>query len=393
MLKHLVGIFLLFITSAVLGAPVKDWTFLIYINGNNNLHKAAVQNIKAMEQIGSDDRMNIVVQWADKKSSETARMLIQPSKDPHQVTSSMLQLSYFKDMGDYRTLQDFIQWGVTHYPARHYFIEVWDHGNGWHGPQLPLVMNLDISRDDFTQRMISTEQLGKVMKYAATLIGHKVDIYGSDACLMAMAEVADEMSDSVDFYVGSEESEPDTGWPYNDFLARWRASPHASPSDIVKMLVTSYVKAHENEDEITLSAYDLNQFPMLNNAIRHLAEEIRGLDANDKAAVLKTMEKVDRVSFKDYGDLLDFMKKLSAVAIPGLNPKSILAVQSAANQVIIASKSIHHVHATGMSIWLPFNYPFYRFFSGDYEGLQFNLHTQWGGTLKYLLKNHSTTGQ
>jgi len=76
--------------------------------------------------------------------------------------------------------------------------------------------------------MITTKQLGQALKESAAIIGHPVDVYGSDACLMAMAEVAHEMADSVNVYVGSQEVEPGAGWPYGDFLKLWTAKPTAT---------------------------------------------------------------------------------------------------------------------------------------------------------------------
>ncbi len=34
------------------------------------------------------------------------------------------------DMGSYRTLADFVQWGSSNYPADHLAVVVWDHGSG-----------------------------------------------------------------------------------------------------------------------------------------------------------------------------------------------------------------------------------------------------------------------
>ncbi len=150
-------------------------------------------------------------------------------------------------MGDVKTFKDFLKWGIENYPAEHYFIVIFNHGFGWHGQDPDDMLrnrpntytynrsithtkiqpahateSNEISLDDTTGHTISTPELGEALNYAARLIGHKVDIYGSDACFMAMAEIADEMKDAVDYYVGSEEVEVADTWPVTAWLTEWQ---------------------------------------------------------------------------------------------------------------------------------------------------------------------------
>src|SRR4051794_5303634 len=76
---------------------VKEWTFLIFLNGNNNLDPFGKMNIKQMEKIGSTDQVNIVVQWASAARKSTAQRLY-INKDPSglsDVVSPVIQ-----EMGD-----------------------------------------------------------------------------------------------------------------------------------------------------------------------------------------------------------------------------------------------------------------------------------------------------
>src|SRR5207249_497818 len=91
---------------------------------------------------------------------------------------------------------------------------------------------------------ITTLQLGQAIQEVSKAIGHKLDVYGSDACLMSMVEVAGEMSKSVDTFVGSEEVEPGEGWPYVTLLKRWSANPKSTPAQVGKILAEEYVKAY-----------------------------------------------------------------------------------------------------------------------------------------------------
>lgn len=384
---------LMFSCAMVHATTPKNWTFLIYLNGNNNLDEFGKQNIEAMEQVGSDDQVNIVVQWASESAGKTVRMLIQKSKTKGQVISPIVEDLGKVDMGDYRSLQDFIKWGAKHYPAQHYFVNVWNHGSGWHSLKSRNHTRLfgDISWDDNTGHSISTEQLGQAMANAAKVIGHPVDLYGSDACLMAMAEVANEMLGSVHYFVGSQETEPGAGWPYTDFLSRWEATPNATPDQVSKILVDAYVKSYEGgsngTSDVTLSAYDLTQFSGLNQAVAKLGADIRSLNATDKSKVLDVAKTVQSFAVNDYADLLDFVKKLSAANISGINQDDLVSVQAAAQQVIIANEDTpNFVNATGLSIWLPTDHWSYSNNSERYQHMAFNVSTQWGSTLDYLLQ-------
>src|SRR4051794_2179636 len=81
---------------------VKDWTFLIYLNGNNNLDSFGTLNINQMEQVGSTENINIVVQWASLAKKKTQRLFVVQDKDKNKVTSPVVQDMGNVDMGDWR---------------------------------------------------------------------------------------------------------------------------------------------------------------------------------------------------------------------------------------------------------------------------------------------------
>lgn len=375
----------------------KSWTFLIFLNGNNNLDYYGEDNIKAMEQVGSNDNVNILVEWASESAGKVVRLLVQKSTDPNKVTSPILQDLGAVDMGSYLSLEDFIKWGVENYPADHYFIDVWDHGSGWHlryknvrssvGYVPPLAG--DISYDDNTHNSISTEQLGEVMKYAASLIGHKVDLYGSDACLMGMSEVAAEMADSVDYFVGSQETEPGAGWPYTDFLSAWFAKEDAKPSDVASILVDTYVKSYQNgsngTSDVTMSAYNLSKLADFNEAVATLGADIQALNAKDKKAVLSLAKSSLRFAYHDYADLLNFVQRIKNSKVK-ISEKHLSAIKDAAADLIIANEVTNKYRdAKGISIWLPVRKSEYKEYSKRYEHLIFNQETRWRDALSYLL--------
>lgn len=379
--------FLCFISLAN-AAQSKTWTFLIFLNGNNNLDSYGEENIKAMEKVGSNDEVNIVVQWASQSAGKAVRLLVQKSTDPDHVTSPVVQDLGLVDMGSYVSLEDFIKWGVENYPADHYFIDIWDHGSGWHLKFKPRVVG-DISYDDNSGNAISTEQLGQVMQYAASIMGHKVDLYGSDACLMGMAEVATEMGDSVQYYVGSQETEPGAGWPYAEFLSAWTAIPNATPTEVAKALVSTYVKSYQNGsngyDEVTMSAYRLDKLNKLNHAIAKLSTDIQEMNAKNRYTVLALATGSQHFAYVDYADLLDFVARLKKSVVK-IDAKDLKAIESAAQDFIIANEvTKHYINAHGLSIWLPVTKAAYKAYSHRYKNLVFNAKTAWHDALAEIV--------
>lgn len=381
-----------FISVAAYAAQPKTWTFLIFINGNNNLDRFGEDNIKALEKVGSNDQVNIVVQRASYSSRNTVRMLIKKSTNPNKITSPVLENLGEVDMGDYHSLENFIDWGVKNFPADHYFIDVWNHGSGWHrgatgkASSDVLVHRYDISWDDISGHSIKTEELGQVMAHAAKLIGHKVDIYGSDACLMAMAEVAGEMADSVSYFVGSQELEPGAGWPYDKLMQRWEAIPSATAPQIADILTDEYIKAyHGYDDDVAFSAMDLSKLPALNNALKEFGAEVSRLSSDDKRVVRRAAEQSVKFGDGDYVDLIDFTRHLTASDLHRLNLQTIQNVEQAAKEMIISNAvGPELTDATGLSIWLP-GMNDYKYFSDRYEGLVFSKDAGWGATLKSLI--------
>ena len=377
----------------------KDWTFLLFLNGNNNLASFGPTNIKQMENVGSSEKLNAVVEWANLPDTTTKRLYIEKSTDPTNVTSTVVQELPRVDMGDYHSLIDFVQWGVANYPAKHYFIAVWNHGSGWHNLMATSTVkspihSLDISFDDNSGHSITTAELGMAMAESAKIIGHKVDIYGSDACLMAMAEVADEMSDSVSYFAGSEETEPGLGWPYEPFFRRWESQQSASPSDVASILTEEYVKAYgggaNGSDQVTFSTFNLRQMANFNRAMSDFAKSVQTLSADDKTKLLAAAGNVQSFAYSDYADLGDFLNLLKQAGLSGIKAEGLQTLRDSMDQLVIANGDTPgYQKANGISFWLPTSADSFNSYKDVYQTLRFQKDTGWGDALNFLLVPHS----
>ncbi len=358
--------------KALAGEPVqKEWTLIVFLNGHNNLDPFGAKDINEMEQIGSTADSNIVVQWASLKAPNTKRLLIQKDQNTTIVSSPTVENLPRIDMGDYKELVNFIAWAVKNYPAKHYMIDVWNHGAGW-------ILNTEpeargISYDDLTGNHITTEELALAMSEAKKIIGHKVDIYASDACLMAMAEIAVQMKDSVAYFGGSEETEPADGWPYEKLLPAFKKN--ATAPEILTTLTREYVAHYKalGQSRITFSAYDLAYSDELTASIKDLIPFLR---SKPKKELQGASRQSTRFAEWSYTDLLHLAKilKLESKIEPALK-KFVIA-----NDMSTTFKAVG-----GVAVWLPTYKPADTLME-RYKLLEFHLETGWGDATKLFLE-------
>jgi hypothetical protein len=371
----------------------KEWTFLLFLNGHNNLASYSDMNIKDMEKAGSTDQVNLVVEWGKEGDPATKRLLVQKSTDPSQVTSPIIESQNNVDMGDYHSLVDFVKWGVDNFPAKHYFVAVWNHGSGWHIESAKLknggVSINDISYDDDSGNHITTEQLGQAMAEIKQYIGHNVDVYGSDACLMSMIEVAAEMKDSVDYFVGSQETEPGEGWPYATWMQKWTTNPQGTPAEVSTWLSKEYLKAYSpggvyGTQSITFSALDLSKLDAVIASSAKVAAHLKTLSAADLKKVKSSVNKVQDFYYSDYKDYGDLIKTVKALPI---QKDTKLIDQAAADLkalVVSTDSSASYSKSTGLSIWVPSSSG--SSYMDRYKGLAYDKASGWSSFLEKLLK-------
>jgi hypothetical protein len=380
--------------SAALPAAQKEWTFLLFLNGHNSLDYFGLMNMKQMEEVGSNEKVNIVVQWASYGHADTQRILVLKSDDPDKVTSPVVDSLPTVDMGDSKELEKFLEWGATNYPAKHYFVSVWNHGNGWHlmGTRAPSntgITPMDISYDDRSGNVITTEQLGLAMKHFSQFLGRKVDIYGSDACLMAMAEVASEMIDSVDYFVGSEDVEPGEGWPYAPFMKKWTEMSGAAPVEVAKLLSKEYLAAYTagvyGIQEVTMSVMDLNFLPAFNRSVANLTAELVKMNSDEMKKAHEAASNTQEFTLGDYKDTGDFLDLISEQVTAKSQTEAIVGVRSAMEKLVVANDVSPSFRAHGVAMWIPTMSYEYDQYAKRYSGLVFAKETGWGEFLKMMI--------
>lgn len=264
-------------SSAQTGPP--KWTILVYMNAANDLGstnfgaKPDVTNIEQMQSVATNGQVNIVVQWKEISSeagatfNSTRRYLIEPG-GTSSVNSKLLEdLGSGIDMGAPQTLNDFIVWGKKNFPAERYALVLWDHGNGWRMTKLTSPHRYAFSYDGATNHAI------QIWDLPTALSGQKFDMIVWDCSLMQMSEVAYELRSYTPYVVGSEESPPVLGFPYDLALARFRDNPSASTLSLAEGFVDGMITRYPS-GVIEESVIDTSKLGLLSTGVDQFAAEL-----------------------------------------------------------------------------------------------------------------------
>jgi len=130
-----------------------EWTIMIYMNSDarniNTMEFAALCTFYDIAQVGSQRQMNIVVQFArpgqikgptiDCRNGATRvpapewsgmlRFLVRPGMAPS-LENALEPLSTNTNMADSEVFRKFVCWAMRKYPARHYALIFFNHGDG-----------------------------------------------------------------------------------------------------------------------------------------------------------------------------------------------------------------------------------------------------------------------
>lgn len=375
------------------------WTVLVYMNAANNLEPYSVENMDQMEQAPFNTQVNLVVQWKRYHSANTIQDdatfdTIAPEFDGTRrywltgTGTGRFGIDQVQDlgsgpvgsnpqtvdMGNWRTLRDFIQWGKQNFPAQHYLLLLWNHGAGWeHRGVIAHPANRGISYDDATNNSIETWQLPHA------LTGTDFDVLAMDASLMQMVEVAYEIRNSTTYVVGSEDSPPGDGYPYQLWVPRLTASPDMSPltlADLIADTHASYYSTHPDSSghfsPVTQSVVQTSALPFLANAISNLADVLTNDSAGYAAQFARARDSSDVYAndgfcssgscypeFKDLVQYVTFLEQYAGSA-PGLTSAA-EAVKAAVNNAVVDNRATRldaldaagRPFSHGLSIYVP----------------------------------------
>lgn len=378
------------------------WLVMVYVAGDNNLDPYALADIKEMQKVGSSEKLKIAVLMdrVDYGDWSTARQfLVRKPKDQGGKDSWDDSLSTCKDlgelnMGDPKTLTDFVRWSTKTYPQPNTMLILWNHGGGWRSAVAKAVSK-GMERSIGQPPKAGLSRLSRGIAWDDTNDGDFLEmrevrsaleqfkpftIIGADACLMAMLEVSYELRDRCDYFIGSENNEPGDGWPYHKWLPALARNSALDPEELCKVVVDEYTKSYGSKPT-TLSAVRQADIAALAKRMDSLAcalidhsETGENPTINFKGLPVYSPESQDFVDLGAFLDLLkdDYPQKIKVAA---------KEAKAALKQAVVISNSHKKLGGQGLSI-----YPGGGNDDRDYRAgiIQFARDTRWDEMLREL---------
>ncbi|MDR0293431.1 MAG: zinc-ribbon domain-containing protein [Oscillospiraceae bacterium] len=173
---------------------------------------------------------------------------------------TFLEKKPLANMGDSKTLEDFLRFCNTNYPADHRVVIFWNHGGG----SVAGVIFDELFDDD----SLTLPEIRAAFEAASPLSKSDppYEIVGFDACLMATVDMAETLNGAARYMVASEESEPGLGWNYTGLFQALADDTGMNGAQLGRAICDTYYAACEKEgedDEVTLSVVDLTRVDAL----------------------------------------------------------------------------------------------------------------------------------
>lgn len=348
-----------FCSVGVLGAEnngndaEKRWTVMVYMDADNNLDPWAYVSMELLKRVGSTENVNVVVLWDG--YSQPAYMYYVEKGNINLIGEFELN-GIEVNMGDWTTLKTFVNFVVKNFPAEHYLLVMWNHGDDFTG----------CCWDDHPKDYLNHSEI------VWALSGYKIDIMAWDACLGAMIEVAYEYCAknlSIGYLVASENYVGFYGYPYDKILEKLVANPSMGAEELAKVIVEEYAKFYQtakySRDKrgiiATLSAIKIENVDeaveKLSNLIGRLMMDIRAY-----RGLITAARGAGNLPWAEYGwdryiDLPSFVKYIrDNVGDEEIKKIADDLLSTLLEDVIIAvgnTKPLKATRAMGLGIWFP----------------------------------------
>ena len=345
------------LASLLLGANAlgeADLTLLVYMCGAD-IQSDACEDIYEMGIAETGENVNIVLlaggadEWDFEEIEGNTRNLIEIRDGYFESITDWGWAS----MGSRESLLEFLEYGLTYYPARRTAVILWDHGAG---------SEAGICFDPTTQEEdgLSLLEISQVLSDLKDRLGSfRLDLFGCDACMMATYEMAAMLSNyDIGYFVASEELEPGIGWHYTPWLEALDRNPALSTEKLCHMIVDSYMAAGKREDPddyLTMSVIDLKKMGPLQEAMETLGLTLqRELTAGHEAEIRRGRSRMYTFgSFMDGSwDMVDLGAMLDAYSRFDRNGTA-KARQALSDAVLVSKQTDNLDPCCGLSVLIP----------------------------------------
>lgn len=379
-------------TPFVIGnETVADWTFMIYLDGDNSLEAPAIDIFLKLAEYGSSSKVNIVVQmdripyYVDSYGDWTGCMRFNITKGmtptPGNATLDLGEVN----MGHPDTLKSFVNWTMHFFPANYYTLVLWDHGVGFMG------FCFDVTaREDF----LSLPEVSQALDGLPGII----DVVLFDACSMSMVEIAYQIKDHANILIGPE----GVGYapaPYEGYMLMLTGNASLLPNDFAESIVDWYMVWCKDEDFIqnaTISATDLTEITRLMASIENFALTLKDKETPHKSFLLSEHERIisarnltekykgpyeNEVNY--YVDLYNFAELVRQYSEDKELQSNADQLMTELETVTIKAQNKNRTDSHGLAIFFPDAKRKYERYESEYAKTAFAKESAWNDFLDY----------
>ena len=315
---------------------------MVYLNGDGNV--AAYAKNELNEILSSEGKVEIFVLFdGDGDGDTTLYCIVNGTWETIEDAFDSPEL----DMGDARTLQDFVGYVFERSSSDHYLLEIWGHGNGWMG----------VCFDRTNRDMLTLAEIREAMK-------RKIDVIMFSACYMGGIEVAYEMEGIANYMVACEGALPAPSVPHKCIFDEIQDG--MQPEKICSMIIEKY---GENAGYLSTSfaAWNLSKMERMGDNLDAFVSALQNLDGD----VLLSIRNTSAFSM-NYMDLYGFAEQVYKM----YGYEEAKNLMEKINETLVANYGV----LKGMGIYFPLP----DIFSTSYFNTEFSLSYEWDELINNL---------
>ena len=278
-------------TVNVVETQLDEWTILVYMSGSNleSDNGFASGDIQEMMEMRNKQpsNMNIVIQTGGstkwKKYNISASKIGRYELEPGKTSPTLIEQNTQQNMGNSTTLQEFIEWGVTKYPAQKTGLIFWNHGGALDGCCWD--DNYGQNGDPLTNKECKTAFANAFSRLGRT---EPFEWVGYDCCLMQVQDIAEFNSPYFNYMVASQELESGYGWDYDTWLKVMYEG--GTTVEVLSSICDSFIAEQGYSSDQTLSVLDLTKMAAYKSAWETMASAISSsyITSSSNFSTLKT---------------------------------------------------------------------------------------------------------
>ena len=291
-----------------LGGGRDTVTIMLYMCGTDleSKYGMATKDLQEMLNAKISNKVNLIIEtggcskWKNNTISSSKNQIYKAETGGLRTLESDAGTAAMTDPDN---LTSFINYCEENYPADRYMLIFWDHGGG----------SLSGYGYDEKNPKASSMTLSKINS-ALKKADCTFDFIGFDACLMATLETALVCNNYADYLIGSEETEPGTGWYYTNWLTELSSNTSIPTVDLAQTIIDDFVSActaSSPSAKVTLSLVDLAELQgTVPDAFREFStstnELLHGDDyklVSDARAGVRQFSKQSKINQVDLVDL------------------------------------------------------------------------------------------